>query len=728
MKNIVEIKPVPQIVSWGKGSVKLGTLGKADFSISAENLNGDLSKKAFSDLDKFLSGKLCDIGEKKGSVKIALSLSADVPEEVKINADQAYKIEAKNDEILLIGYGEAGVYYAVNTFMQCVKIQDNIVFVPEMSLLDWPDLRTRGHFMECRYGSNLMELEDWKALVDDMAAMKMNQLVVALYGCWNVQYDGIISEYVYIPVKKYPDIRANVVKRYFSPKENKWIDETVPTPMAEKDFFGELVAYGKSCGVEVLPLWNSYGHNTLIPRLYPEVSAVIDGKRTGHGFCISTKKTYDILFDIFDQIIDDYLKPNGIESFHIGLDEVWEERATDVNDVFKVFSPWCECDECKKMSNEEKFLTHAIRLIKHLKGRGMKNVYIYSDMMTRVVDPIKFKKILEDNDLLDVTVADWWTYTNYEDGLMFKTMYPELGIRSTIKPWNSYYHWNSTFDSVPNVYILSEMAHREGHVEGIQSYSAWDKSCDKNHMSMADYSWNFIGTGSVSQFRDRYAMREFGARYDEAKLGLELMDEITERRPGNSEFERTGEEETVGNGTIIHLELSYYFFSYVRPDKDYPRNFPGEGMTNILSKRAFYEKRLSEISEKSVKALSIFDELAKDPRCNVELAKRFACECANYLALAEDYKALLKIHDAAEAKDAKTVAALASERKNARLSLMLKIESVKEAFLMPSHLRNQSIFMQLFADIEAYANKASDMKIDVRDLRNLASDAFMSLR
>jgi hypothetical protein len=82
--------------------------------------------------------------------------------------------------------------------------------------------------------------------------------------------------------------------------------------MAKEDFFGELVAYGKSKGVEVLPLWNSLGHNTLIPTKYPETAPLVGGERSRCGFCVSSPKTYELLFDIYDTIINKYLAPNGI--------------------------------------------------------------------------------------------------------------------------------------------------------------------------------------------------------------------------------------------------------------------------------------------------------------------------------------------------------------------------------------------------------------------------------
>ncbi|NLC44725.1 MAG: hypothetical protein GX783_10665 [Clostridiales bacterium] len=49
---------------------------------------------------------------------------------------------------------------------------------------------------------------------------------------------------------------------------------------------------------------------------------------------------------------------------------------------------------------------------------------------------------------------------------------------------------------------------------------------------------------------------------------------------------------------------------------------------------------------------------------------------------------------------------------------------------MSSHMRNQSIFMQFFADLEGYlANtKTEDVKLDFYDMRYLESEAFKKLR
>ncbi|MBQ3224293.1 MAG: hypothetical protein IJB42_01160, partial [Oscillospiraceae bacterium] len=84
------IKPVPQRLMQGNENISLGTLGKADFTIEVKALSGSLSYLALDMLKKGLSKKINDCASKaKGSVKITLEVSSDIPSEVKKNHDQA---------------------------------------------------------------------------------------------------------------------------------------------------------------------------------------------------------------------------------------------------------------------------------------------------------------------------------------------------------------------------------------------------------------------------------------------------------------------------------------------------------------------------------------------------------------------------------------------------------------------------------------------------------------
>lgn len=708
-------------------------------SHSSSSSNSSNSKSSNSNNSSSInSNSSSNSSSANGDVVITLA-TADAPEGVK-NPEQAYSIVVAGNSIKITGFGTLGLFYGVITFKQCLKADDNVLKLPCMKILDWPGLKTRGHFMESRYGSNLMTLDDWKYVIDHMAGMKMNQLVVSVYGCWCVQYDNRVSEYLYVPVKKYPKLKTPVVIRYYSPSKGAWIDYEQLPPMFEEDFFGELIKYGKTKGVTVFPLFNSYGHNTLIPAQYPEVSAKDEnGEPTLAGFCTSNPKTYEMMFSIYDEIIDRYLLPNGIDSFHVGLDEVWEGIALNAKDIFKTRSPWCKCEECKKKTRKELFINHAVKLLKHLKSRGMKNIYMYHDMLIRdgkaeADDSTRdMVKALRDNDLIDNVVIDWWTYSDFQEKLMFQTTHPELGFRRTVKPWNGYYHWAILTNSLRNIYLLAKMGAEEG-VEGMQSYSAWDESYDRSHICQADYSWNFKGAGTISDVTDRYVKRNFGAQYDKARRAFELIDLITETRGQKMEDGSP----VLSKYNIMLGTLSYYFYSYVSAGKPYPRIFPGEALNRINSNRENYLREINEIAAMAKEASALLNDVVEDPRCNVRMARRFLYEVKNYQCLAEDYLALVRMMDIAKdiggctCKESaiKKIKAMAGERKLARLALMIRLENTKEKFLLASHMRNHTIFMQFFADLEGYlANtRAEDIRLDFLDMRYLESEAFRRLR
>lgn len=743
MRVFDRIVPVPQESRLlDAPAVVLGQPGKNLCSVDAAAAGCSvLAATALTHLEKHLNACLNAAPSAEGQVKICLQLGL-APEGIA-NPEQGYSLKVMDNAITVTGFGEAGVYYGVVTLCQMLQLENNQLSLPAMEILDYPQLRTRGHMMECRYGSNLMTLADWKKVVDDMAAVKMNQIALAVYGCWNVQYDMRVSEYLYVPIRKYPQLKTPVVKRYYSAKNRTWVDEEVLPPMFQEDFFGELIAYGKTKGVEILPLVNSYGHNTLIPAAFPEISSKDEsGEPQLTGFCTRNEKTYEVLFTVYDEIIDRYLKPNGITSFHIGMDEVRGGNAQNAGDIFKQRTDFCQCPKCKDASKAELYLDHALRLIKHLKGKGMENIYIYHDMMRKKPQNPghminsqeglvkEFDQLLRENGLRDNVVIDWWTYADVKERLNYQSTEPQYGLRRTVKPMNGYYHWNVVSHTLRNVYMLAKIARDEG-CEGMQSYSAWDESYDRTNMTQANFAWNFEGTGSVAAASDKYIRVKFGSQFAKAKRAFALFDWITE---AHKELITEGDDPVVSNFDFLMNILGYYWYSYVRVGKPYPRNFPGEAVQNVLAHRWPFERALYSIASMAKEARQCWLEVAEDPAVDQRMARRFAHDAANYACLAEDYIALLQMYDLNEAgmcaETAEAIRKLAGGRKTARLALMASLEENKEAYLIPSHQRNLTIFMQFFADLEGYlANTPAEaVKLDFSDFTGIASEAFWKLR
>ena len=199
---------------------------------------------------------------------------------------EAYALEVAPTGVALRGVGGAGTFYAAQTLAQMISCQNNDVVVPISSIRDWPMMNERGLYVESKWGQDLMTLEDWKDAIDQLASLKMNLLGIGVYGCWRMQYDLRPTEFLLLPLEKYPDLHTRKTLDYYSARKNAWQSLTYLPAMYEDDFFGEVVAYGRSRNVKVRPHFNSLGHNTLIPRLYPEVSSkAAYGQPRGYGIC-----------------------------------------------------------------------------------------------------------------------------------------------------------------------------------------------------------------------------------------------------------------------------------------------------------------------------------------------------------------------------------------------------------------------------------------------------------
>ena len=355
------------------GEKKTLPIGQCAFSICAQD-GGELLTAAkdelFSELEKKAMVKQPFIGDYK------ISLSVD---NTQVKEAEGYRMTTTTDGATLIGNDEMGAFYAVTTFLNLIKDEGTMLSVPIVEFEDSPKFKTRGIYIESRF-NDFMTLEDWYGAIDYYSSLKLNTLTIGVYGCWGMQFDGILTRYMYLRLDRHPEICTPKMLKYYSVKENKWIfDEKLPTIYCE-DFFGKLVEYGKKRGIKVIPLINSLGHNSFIPHLYPEISAMDEnGKRKGYGMCLSEGKAAELFADIYDETIDKYLAPYGADEIAIGFDELQSARGVNADNIREAVSPFCCCEKCKEKSFSELLSGYTITLLKHLKKRGMKKVYIYFD-------------------------------------------------------------------------------------------------------------------------------------------------------------------------------------------------------------------------------------------------------------------------------------------------------------------------------------------------------------
>ena len=628
----------------------------------------------------------------------------------------AYAIRVTDQAAELIGYDAGGVLYAVQTFMQLVRREGGDISLPCCTIIDWPSFPTRGLFIEDRYGTDFLTRQDWFDAVDYFAQMKFNTLTIGVYGCWCQQFDGMVSEFLYIPFRKHPELKAPRHVKYYSVKERRliWKENVLPV-MFREDSFGDVIAYAKERNITVKPLFNSYGHNTLIPRMFPELSAKDeDGNPTGFGVCTADDRTYEIMFDLYDEIIDRYLAPNGIDAMQIGLDEVWEGIGMDMDDPFKFHTPFCRCERCRSRDRSELMIEYIIRLLKHLKQKGMRSVYIYQDMLQyefNVLDETLAQR-LRDADVYDIAVIDWWNYAH--ESRIFRGKPLNSCFRSIIKSFTGYYHWSTPMEYLSNIRGCARLAQQHGF-EGMEAYSSYDHCHDRSYWYAAELAWNIDTLEKQEEFLRRYASFRFPG-LEGAEETLALMADMTDNLRQDGQY-----------SSALLYQLDYYTYSYVKADKPYPRQFPEEVFERLHDGQPAYEAAFRRFRAQAARAMLFFDRVCAGDAS--PMAKTWRSIALHYLTVADEYLGLLGLEKETDAQAAATKLKALLE---AREALMLAAEETRIEANQLMYLREQSIYRQILCDLLAHAEacvqEGKPWQVKMTDLTGITGKALRALR
>lgn len=686
MTDIKEfLMPYPKKIEQKEGEVKVDGIKVTGFSCDC-----DLYKTAVEYLSVF--------GEGGYTVEIEKT-------EVLEGRKESYILDITEEKATIKANDGAGIFYAVITLTELYRGNA----LPIAYIEDWPDFYDRGLLLENRYGSDFMTLDDYKKAIDYLAKMKYNQLTVGIYGCWCVQYDMHLSEFLYVPLECHPELKTPRDIRYWSPKKGEFIEREnlLPTIFTE-DYLGELIAYAKSRNITVKPLFNSFGHNTLIPRLHPELSAKDEnGNSTKHGFCVSDERVFDYMFAIYDEIIEKYMRPHGLDAIEIGLDEVYAWFGEDLDDIYGKFEPYCRCEKCRGMDKKELMLAFIIRVCKYLKSKGMKSIYIYHDMLFEIFDIVneELVELFKKEDIYDVVVLDWWSYTKEED--VFQKREINSLFRSIAKPFTGYYHWVVPMEYNNNIYAHAKLIKKHGF-EGIESYSSFEYCFDRPFMYQAELGWNIDTVEDYEAFLARYAANRFPESTKEAKKALDIMAKVMEN-------DRTANKMN---------SLEYYWFTYVTADEEYPRNYPGGAYKKILDAKDEYIAYFEETIKATKQAMSFFaNKESEISRVWYAIAKHYytySCEYYTMVKLAEGYnngsidkegviihlEELLKLHE----------------------DFMATVEDTRIKANSYVYMRNHSINRQVYVDLINYFKTTDDPKLELCDLSYAASERFNKLR
>jgi hypothetical protein len=498
--------------------------------------------------------------------------------------------------------------------------------------------------------------------------------------------------------------------------------------MVTDDFFGEIVAYAKARNVVVRPHFNSPGHNTLIPHVFPEISSLDDkGNPIGYGLCLSNPRSYEVLFELYDSVIERYLRPNGIDWFHIGLDEVEAYLGIDESDPTRPVDPWCRCPLCRDKPRAQQLQEYAVNVCTHLKEQGITQITMWNDALDKL-DALNqdFARMIEAAGLRENVVVEYWRY--HEPVLIPKE---ELGLRRWSVPMAGYWSNMTTHSYAANIYPMLLYGGRAG-IEGSDAYCIYDPAYDQNYVCLAEYSWNQPGGEDLFAFKSRYSQAVLGDRLGPHFAAEAFMhfDQAFDSMPWT--------------GSVL-FSLFYYWHTYpaARMRGLYPRDLFIDLQPTTLRLRNGINGAVAHAR----KARDLFSQAREDN--DDPLLAEYHVECEKLIGTWEAISTALNAvmaYDAAVANsttDSATARAAAEgvQRGHTRLiAVMRDLERVKKSYLLPQILRDLSIlllyldrlateFAQL-ADESASGKRVTfpvfrDLAINTEDLDRFVSTAAM---
>jgi hypothetical protein len=639
------------------------------------------------------------------SIEIApLDVTADGP-----GREEAYTLDLTTNGGTIRAEHERGAFLAAQTIGTILK--HNTGTIPAVQITDWPDLAWRGLYVESKWGPDLMTLDDWKALIDEMASKKLNSLGVGVYGCWSAQYAKKRTEFLMLPFPEYPDLVTEKTIRYYSPKADAWQTLTYVPKMVEHDFFGEVVAYGKSHNVFVRPHFNGPGHNSVLPRYFPEMASLDEnGNPKGYGYCLTNDATYTRLFELFDSVIDRYLAPNGVNWFHMGLDEVWLTPGIDESDIPKLVDPWCQCENCRDRDKGELLQDYAVRVCSHLKSKGIENITLWDDELRRK-DALteQFGKKLADAGLSGNVVVQWWRYGS---PVLMPT--PEIGVRAWSTPMTGY--WSNLFTQSYTSNIWDLVTHGVQHgIEGADSYCIYDLAFDRNYALLANITWNTD---------DRETLFGFKARYAKATLGRALGN--IEASTAFANYEEAFGSPGFGTNTLGWLLYYWHTYPAARAKSTYPQNVV-ETLRTAEPRFVSSIRVAASFAEEARALFAKANAAAPSP-----LLAEYEAETNKLVGVWNAYTSILAAATALDAGDRTGATTSLADAREQLVAVMAKLEVTKAQALLPQILRDMSILLRyverLGEDIQALDSESriafAELPVNSLDLDIEVSTAF----
>jgi hypothetical protein len=277
---------------------------------------------------------------------------------------EAYTLRIGTDLAVIAGTDSRGLRYGSQSLKQLIDSDAGGLSVLCLDVIDQPQKAFRGVKL---YLPGPRNIPFFKRFIRDFViAHKYNTVIMELNA--NMRLES------------HPELNAgwrellldtNYSRRNYPPgslhgrEQNSCHQDTADGDFLEKQEVAELADFVSSQGLELIPELPSFTHSYYLLTRHKALSEV-PGDKWPDTYCPSNPKTYELLFEVYDEYID-LLKPRTL---HVGHDEL--------------FAPVGLCPICRDRDVRERYGEDVARIHSYLRKKNV-GMAMWGDMLLESV-------------------------------------------------------------------------------------------------------------------------------------------------------------------------------------------------------------------------------------------------------------------------------------------------------------------------------------------------------
>ena len=268
--------------------------------------------------------------------------------EVLEDAEDAYLLEIKPEGICVYAAGERGYLYGA-----CTLLSHYREGIGEGYIYNLPCVPFRAVKM---YLPAEDKLDEFYYMLDMFMHYGYNALVLEIGGAMEYEKHPEINEFWVNYCKEFEEYSGKTKKFQFSQYwgKNSIHIENGGGKFLSKSLVKEICAYARAHGLEPIPEVPCLSHADYLIAGRKDIAEIPDDPAPD-TYCPSNPKTYELLFDVFDEVIEVF-RPKVM---HIGHDEYYVS---------------CVCPRCKGKKAAKVFADDITKIHGYLKKRGIRTM------------------------------------------------------------------------------------------------------------------------------------------------------------------------------------------------------------------------------------------------------------------------------------------------------------------------------------------------------------------